>query len=110
MKENKQKRKTRVRSKIQGTSNRPRMSVFRSNRKIYVQIIDDSKGVTLVAKSSGSVKGKKPIEVARQVGVELAKKVLAKKIKGVVFDRGGYKYHGKVKAIAEGAREGGLKL
>lgn len=106
-------RRKRVRAKIVGTADRPRLSVFRSNKYIYAQIIDDSKGKTLVAMGSKNlpkekIEGKKQVEVAMIVGEELAKKAKDKKIKQVVFDRNGYKYHGKVKALAEGARKGGL--
>lgn len=92
-----------MRAKVVGTGIRPRLSVFKSNKYIYSQIIDDEKGVTLV-----SVKGDK--NGAEQVGEEIAKKAIAKKIKTVVFDRGGFQYHGRVKDLAEGARKGGLKF
>jgi len=102
-------RARRGRVKIFGTAVRPRLCVFRSLRYIYVQLIDDEKGETLAAADSRKMKGKKnSVEAARKVGQEIAKIALAKKIKRVVFDRHGYKYHGKVKALAEGAREGGL--
>ncbi len=94
-------RKQRVRSKIRRLSSRPRLSVFRSNKLIYAQIIDDTNGVTLAA-----AKGKD----SGQVGEEIAKKSLAKKIKEVVFDKGEYKYHGRVKALAEAARKTGLNF
>ena len=105
-------RHMRVRSKVSGTPERPRLCVFRSNANISVQLIDDTKGVTLA--SAGSVELKLPnggnIEAAKAVGTEIAK--LAKKVKidSVVFDRGGYLYHGRVKALAEAAREAGLKF
>lgn len=99
------KRKTRVRSKIHGTSSRPRLSVFRSNRFIYVQLIDDEKRRTLLGVSGG-----KPVEDSRKLGIEFAKKARGKKIKEVVFDRGPYLYHGRIKAFTEGAREGGLEF
>lgn len=104
-------RHQRVRKNISGTAERPRLNVFRSAKHIYAQIIDDVKGVTLVAASSmdkdfegygGNVEG------AKAVGVKVAEKALAAGIKAVVFDRGGYVYHGRVAALAEGAREGGL--
>lgn len=85
-------------------SNLPRLSIFRSNKYIWAQIIDDQKGVTLAAASS------KKNGDPHQVGLILAKAALVKKIKAVVFDRGSYKYHGRVRSLAEGAREGGLKL
>ena len=107
------KRHKRVRGKIQGTSNRPRLNVFRSNTNIYAQIIDDTKAVTLVSASSLDKEfsgngGNK--EGARKVGELIAKRALEKGIGEVVFDRGGYKFHGRVKELAEGAREGGLKF
>lgn len=94
-------KKDRVRAKIRKLGDRPRLSVFRSNKFIYAQIIDDDKSVTLVA-----AKGEK----ASLVGEDLAKKAVAKKIKDVVFDRGSYKYHGRVKILAEAARKGGLNF
>ncbi len=109
------KRVRRIRKKIFGTAERPRMCVYRSNRNISVQIIDDQKGVTLVAASSvgrdfdGSDVGNK-CEQARKVGELVAKKALAAGVEKVVFDRGGNLYHGRVKALSEGAREGGLKF
>ena len=103
----------RVRKNVKGTSSRPRLSVFRSNRSIYCQVIDDLNGNTLVSASSGestiSTDGNKT-EVAKAVGKLIAEKALAQNISNVVFDRGGYLYHGRVKALAEGAREGGLKI
>ncbi len=106
-------RHTRVRGKISGTAECPRLDVFRSNSNIYAQLIDDVKGVTLVSASSvekdfGDAKGNK--EEARKVGQLIAKRALEKNIDVVVFDRGGYIYHGRVKELAEGAREGGLKF
>ena len=107
------KRHTRVRGKISGTSERPRLNVFRSNANIYAQIIDDVNGVTLAAAASNEkdfegAAGNK--EAARKVGEAVAKAALAKGISEVVFDRSGYIYHGRVKELAEGAREGGLKF
>ena len=107
------KRHKRVRGKIQGTSNRPRLNVFRSNTNIYAQIIDDTKAVTLVSASSLDKEfsgngGNK--EGARKVGELIAKRALEKGIGEVVFDRGGYIFHGRVQELAEGAREGGLKF
>ena len=101
----------RVRSKVSGTAERPRLSVFRSNKEIYAQLVDDVKGVTLVAASSknGELAGSK-MEKANAVGKAIAEKALAAGIEAVVFDRGGYLYHGRVKSLAEGAREGGLKF
>ncbi|NJN33104.1 MAG: 50S ribosomal protein L18 [Saprospiraceae bacterium] len=101
----------RVRKKINGTAERPRLNVFRSNKGVYVQIIDDTRGHTLVAASSKevSVKGTKT-ETSAAVGKLLAEKAKEAGITKAVFDRGGYLYHGRVKAVAEGAREGGLAI
>lgn len=107
------KRHRRVRGKINGTPERPRLNVFRSANHIYCQVIDDVNGVTLVSASSmdKSFDGKGGnIEAAHKVGKEIAKKALAKNIEDVVFDRGGYLFHGRVKAMADSAREGGLKF
>lgn len=104
-------RHARVRSKVFGTLARPRLSVFRSAREIYAQLIDDSAGVTLAAARSGEIKaaGKK-LEQAAAVGKLLAQKALKAGLGQVVFDRGAYKYHGRVKALAEAARAGGLQF
>ena len=102
--------KTRIRGKISGTSERPRMSVFRSNKGIYVQIIDDIAGNTLVAASSKGLEGGTKTEVAAKVGADIAKKALDKGITQVVFDRNGYLFHGRVKSLADAAREAGLKF
>lgn len=101
----------RVRSKIAGTASRPRLVVFRSLTGNYAQIIDDDKGIILTSASDlkNKAKGTK-VEKAKEVGAEIAKKAQEQKITEVVFDRNGYKYHGRVKAVAEGAREGGLKF
>lgn len=107
------KRHQRVRKNVSGTADMPRLNVFRSGKHIYAQIIDDINGVTLVAASSldkdfadkGSNK-----EAAKKVGLNVANKALEKGITAVVFDRGGYLYHGRVKELAEGAREGGLNF
>ena len=105
-------RHARVRSKISGTAEAPRLCLYRSNKNIEAQIIDDVKGVTLVASSSMSLKleNGSNIEAAKAVGKDIAEKALAKKIKVIVFDRSGYIYHGRVKALAEAAREAGLKF
>lgn len=106
-------RHARVRNKISGTAECPRLCVFRSNTGVYAQIIDDVKGVTLVSASTldKDVKTKHANkEAAREVGTLIAKRALEKKISNVVFDRGGYIYHGVVKELAEAAREGGLKF
>ena len=100
-----------IRNKISGTSERPRLSVFRSNKAIYAQLIDDTTGVTLAAASSIKLDDAKAnVETAGRVGKEIAEKALSKGISQIVFDRSGYLYHGKVKSLAEGAREGGLKF
>ncbi|MDR2085530.1 MAG: 50S ribosomal protein L18 [Bacteroidales bacterium] len=105
--------KKRIRRVINGTAERPRMSVFRSNKEIYVQLIDDTKGNTLVAASSRTIEGASSIakiEQAKMVGKNIAEKALQAGITNVVFDRNGYLYHGRVKSLAEAAREGGLKF
>ena len=102
----------RIRKQIQGTAERPRISIYRSNSEIYAQLINDEAGHTLLAASSRDMKeitGTK-IEKSKQVGVALAKMAAEKGITSAVFDRGGFLYHGRVKAIAEGAREGGLQF
>ncbi|WP_318531163.1 50S ribosomal protein L18 [Lapidilactobacillus mulanensis] len=108
-----QKRHTRVRGKISGTAERPRLNVFRSNKNIYAQLIDDVEGVTLASASTLdkelTATGSK-VENAQQVGELVAKRAQAKNITEVVFDRGGYLYHGRVQALAESARENGLKF
>lgn len=110
--EKRQRRHKRVRAKIKGTSDRPRLSVFRSNRHVWAQLIDDIAGKTIASVGDKSVRGKKEttLKAAEKVGGELAKRALEKKISAAVFDRGGYRYHGIVKAVAEGARKGGLKF
>ena len=104
----------RIRKKIKGTPECPRLSVFRSNKQIYAQLIDDINGVTMVAASSSmkdmqDTKGPK-VDLAREVGKAIAAKATQSGITSVVFDRGGYLYHGRIKALAEGAREGGLQF
>jgi len=109
----KQKRQVRVRAKIFGTKDMPRLSVFKSNKYIFAQIINDEIGQTLVGISEKELRVKEKAnktERAKELGVALAKKAIDKKIKFVAFDRGSYLYHGRVKALAEGAREGGLKF
>jgi len=111
-----EKRHFRVRKSVVGTAERPRLSVFRSLRHIFAQLVDDASGRTLVSASSiskeirGTVAGKKKSEVSKSVGLLLAQKAKASSIETVTFDRSGYLYHGRVKALAEGAREGGLKF
>jgi large subunit ribosomal protein L18 len=101
-----------VRKKVNGTSERPRLSVFRSNKGIYAQLIDDIKGVTLTSASTLELGDKTNlnIENSKQVGKKIAEKAIATGIQSIVFDRNGYLYHGNIKALAEGAREGGLKF
>jgi large subunit ribosomal protein L18 len=105
--------KRRIRKKISGTAQSPRLTVFRSNKQIYAQLIDDSKGVTLVSASSynnKSVEKLNKIDQAAVVGKEIAEKAINAGISTVVFDRNGYLYHGRVKSLADSAREGGLKF
>ena len=103
-------RKARVRAKIHGTAERPRLAIFKSHRYIYGQVINDDKGATLVAADSRKATGKTPVDRAKALGVEIAKKAKAAKITKVVFDRGGYLYAGKIKMVADAAREGGLEF
>jgi large subunit ribosomal protein L18 len=105
------KNRARIRKKVDGSTERPRLSVYRSGRHIYAQIIDDANGKTLVSFSTleGEIKTKN-IESAKQVGAEVAKRAMAKNIKSVVFDRSGYVFHGRIKAVADGAREAGLSF
>ncbi|MDE6669184.1 MAG: 50S ribosomal protein L18 [Muribaculaceae bacterium] len=102
--------KTRIRGKISGTAQRPRMSVFRSNKAIYVQLIDDLTGRTLVSASSKGITEGTKSEVSAKVGQEIARKALEAGIDSVVFDRNGYLFHGRVKSLADAAREAGLKF
>lgn len=109
--EKRQRRHIHIRAKVKGTEKCPRLSVFRSNKYIYAQLVDDINGKTLV--SSNDVKNKdksNKTQTAKEIGLLLAKKAIENKIESVVFDRAGYKYHGRIKAVAEGAREGGLKF
>lgn len=103
-------RKARIRAKISGTPEMPRLAVFKSNKYISAQIIDDAKAKTLVSAHSKMAKGKNLLEKSVAVGMEIAAKAKAGKITKVVFDRGGFRYIGAVKAVADGAREGGLKF
>lgn len=103
-------RKARIRAKLSGTAERPRLAVFKSHKYLYAQIIDDVKGHTLVSTDSRKVAAKTPVERAKAVGVEIAKKAKAAKITKVVFDRSGYLYTGKIKVVADAAREGGLEF
>ena len=110
--QNRLKRRRRVRAKVTGTAERPRISVFRSNRGIHAQLIDDLGGRTLAAVSwtESDLRGLKPMEQAGKAGELLAQRAKAAGVESAVFDRGGYQYHGKVKAFADGVREGGLKV
>lgn len=105
-----ERRHKRIRAKVFGTAEKPRMAVFKSNKHISVQLIDDQKAVTLVSAHSREVAGKTLLEKSKEVGKALAAKAAAKKISSVVFDRGGFIYTGAVKALADGAREGGLQF
>ncbi|NNF56713.1 MAG: 50S ribosomal protein L18 [Rhodothermaceae bacterium] len=102
----------RIRGKVQGTAERPRLSVFRSNKYIYAQVIDDLNGRTLAQANSreADLSGDSKVETSKAVGQRLAERAKAAGIDAVVFDRGGYRYHGNVRALAEGAREGGLQF
>jgi len=109
----KEKRHKKVRAKIQGTEERPRLCVFRSNKHIYAQIIDDEKGWTLVSASDLEIKDSrknKKTNLAQKVGQLIAQKAKEKKIKTVVFDRGGFRYHGRIKTLADEARKQGLQF
>jgi large subunit ribosomal protein L18 len=109
----KQTRQTRIRAKAKGVSIQPRLSVFRSNKYVYAQIIDDDKKQTVVGVTEKELSSKEKLtksERAKELGKLIAKKAIAKKVEKVVFDRGSYRYHGRVKAVADGAREGGLKF
>lgn len=111
-----ERRKIRVRKKVTGTAERPRLNVFRSNKHIYAQVIDDTKGATLAAVSTktkelaGKAAELKKVDIAKKVGEAIAKIALGKGIEKVVFDRGGNIYHGRIKSLADGAREAGLKF
>jgi large subunit ribosomal protein L18 len=105
-------RRRKVRSKIVGTSDRPRLSVYRSNRGVFAQLVDDERGQTLAAVNwtEPDLRSLKPMERATKAGKVLAERARAAGLESCVFDRGGYRYHGRVKALADGAREGGLKF
>jgi len=107
-KEQRNRRRARIRAKISGTTDRPRLSVFKSNKYIEVQLIDDEKGITLVSATTSSIKKGTPVEKAKTMGEQLAKDAKIKKIDKVVFDRGGFIFAGQIKALADGARKGGL--
>jgi len=106
------KRRRRVRAKVRGSADRPRISVFRSNRGIFAQLVDDDSGRTLasVQWTESELRSLSPMEQARRAGALLAERASAADVSSAVFDRGGYQYHGRVKALAEGAREGGLRF
>lgn len=105
------KKKLRIRKKVTGTSERPRLCIFKSAKHIYASLIDDSLGKTLMSISSLSIKDElSGVDMAKKVGIEIAKKAVAGKINAVVFDRNGFIYHGRVKSLADGAREGGLNF
>ena len=113
MKNTADRRKTRIRAKVKGTTQRPRLSIFRSYKHVYAQLIDDIKQQTLIGASETELKVVEKANKsgrAKEIGLLIAKKAAAKKVTTVVFDKGSYKYHGRVKAVAEGAREGGLKF
>lgn len=100
-----------MRAKVSGTAETPRLNVFRSNKGLFIQLIDDVSGKTLASVNDAEIKaGKTKVEKAKEAGKMIAKKAQEKNIKKVVFDRGGYQYHGRTQAVAEGAREGGLEL
>jgi large subunit ribosomal protein L18 len=103
-------RHARVRKKVSGSAERPRLAVYRSNRHIYAQLIDDARAVTLAQASDAEVEGDGPTERAKKVGGLLAGRAKDAGVDGAVFDRGGRRYHGRVAALAEGAREGGLRI
>jgi large subunit ribosomal protein L18 len=105
-------RRRRVRAKVRGTAERPRLSVFRSNRGMNVQLVDDDAGRTLAAVNwiEADLKGLQSMEQAKRVGELIAERAKAAGVEAIVFDRGGYRYHGRVRALAEGAREGGLRF
>jgi large subunit ribosomal protein L18 len=106
------KRRRRVRAKVRGTAQRPRISIFRSNRGLFAQLVDDDAGHTLAAVSwtEPELRSLAPMEQARRAGMLLAERAKAAQAQRAVFDRGGYRYHGRVKALADGAREGGLEF
>jgi len=108
--EKRKRRHNRIRAKVKGTGDVPRLSVFKSNKNISAQIINDTKATTLAMSTSQKVSGKTFAEKSKNVGLEIARLAKSKKINTVVFDRGGYIYTGNVKALAEGAKEGGLKF
>ncbi|MEK7589657.1 MAG: 50S ribosomal protein L18 [Patescibacteria group bacterium] len=107
---NRLKRHKKIRTRVFGTKDIPRLSIYKSNKRIYAQVIDDESGVTIVSALTDAKKSKTMVEKAKIAGAEIAKKAIEKKIKKVVFDRGGFLYTGKIKAFADSAREVGLKF
>lgn len=105
---NRMRRHARIRAKVSGTATRPRLAVFKSNRSLYIQLIDDENSATLFAADSRKAKGKTPTEKAIDLGKQVAEAAKKKKIEAIVFDRGGFKYQGVIAALADSAREGGL--
>jgi large subunit ribosomal protein L18 len=108
--ESRERRHNKVRAKVHGTSVMPRLSIFKSNKSIYAQVINDDKKETILALNSSSLDKKNNVETAKKTGVAIAKMILDKGIKAVVFDRGGYIYTGKIKIFADAVREGGVKF
>lgn len=108
--ERRNKIKARIRGRISGTAQRPRLCVFRSNKQIYAQIINDEQGLTLVSASSKGIEEGTKSEIAAKVGEAVAQKAIAAGIQAVVFDRNGFLFHGRIKSLADGARKGGLKF
>lgn len=108
--EQRDRRRKRIKAKVFGINEKPRLSVFRSNKYISAQLVDDSKGVTLASATSKDMKGKSALERAKAVGISIAEQAKSKKISAAVFDRGGYLYTGSVSALADGARGAGLKF
>jgi len=108
--DSRQRRHARIRARISGTTEMPRLSIFKSNRHLYAQLIDDTTGKTIIGISSEKAEGKTMTEKSKALGVMIAKEALSKKISKIAFDRGGFKYTGKIKLFADSAREGGLKF
>lgn len=108
--ESRQRRHARIRARVYGTAEKPRLSIFKSNRHMFAQLIDDASGKTIIGVSSQKAEGKNMSEKSQALGKMIAKEALAKKISVIAFDRGGFKYTGKIKLFADAAREGGLKF
>jgi large subunit ribosomal protein L18 len=109
-KESRDRRRKRIRAKVSGTALKPRLSVFKSNKFMSIQLIDDEKCITIASVTTKGLKGKGELVKSKEIGLAIGKTAIAKKIDTIVFDRGGYIYTGAVKAVAEGAREAGLKF